>query len=87
MVKTHQLMRWLMYTIPGLDDTIRGFFAIFCHLRSRVNRIFLTLVAKQPQFGRKCPPGPALRIGGPPQSRQQTMALVNLLDVSPDLRE
>jgi hypothetical protein len=45
MVKTQQLMRFETYTIPALDDTMRGFFAIFCHLRSRVNLILLTLVA------------------------------------------
>ena len=45
MVKTQQLMRFEMSTIPALDDKIRGVFAIFCHLRSRVNLIFLTLVA------------------------------------------
>jgi hypothetical protein len=53
MVKTQQLMRFEAYTIPALDDTILGFFAIFCHLRSRVNLIFLTLVANPPQFRRK----------------------------------
>jgi hypothetical protein len=45
MVKTQQLMRFEMYTIPALDDAIRGFGGIFCHLRSRVNQSFLTLVA------------------------------------------
>ena len=50
MVKTQQLMRFERYTIPGLNDTIRGFFAIFCHLRSGVNLIFLTLVANYRNF-------------------------------------
>jgi hypothetical protein len=53
MVKTQQLMRFEVYTIPALDDTIRGFFANFCHLRSRVNLIFLTLVANLPQWRHK----------------------------------
>jgi hypothetical protein len=53
MVKTQQLMRFGVYTIPALDDTIRGFFAIFCHLRSSVNPIFLTPGAKLPQFRHK----------------------------------
>ena len=53
MVKTQQLMRFEMYTIPALDDTLRGFFAIFCHLRSGVNLILLTLGANLTQFRRK----------------------------------
>ncbi len=54
-------MRFEMYTIPALDDTIRGFFAIFCHLRSRVNLIFLTLVASYRNSATNETPGPALR--------------------------
>jgi hypothetical protein len=61
MVKTHQLMRWLMYPIPALDATIRGFFAIFCHLRSRVNQIFLRLVARYRNSTTNEAPGPATR--------------------------
>ena len=57
MVKTQQLMRFERYTIPALDDTIRGFFAIFCHLRSRVNRIFLTLVTSYRNFATNKPHG------------------------------
>jgi hypothetical protein len=53
MVKTQQLMRFERYTIPALDDTILGFSAIFCHLRSRVNLILLTLVANLPQCRHK----------------------------------
>ena len=65
MVKTQQLMRFETYTIPALDDTIRGFFAIFCHLRSRVNLIFLTLVASY----RNSATNEALRAGAAARSQ------------------
>jgi hypothetical protein len=61
MVKTQQLMRFEPYTIPALDDTIRGFFAIFCPLRSRVNLIFLTHVANYRNSATNEAPRPALR--------------------------
>jgi hypothetical protein len=63
MVKTQQLMRFETYTIPALGDTIRGFFAILCHLRSRVNPIFLTLVANYHNSATNEATGPALRPG------------------------
>jgi hypothetical protein len=63
MVKTQQLMRFEMYTILALDDTIRGFFAMFCRLGSRVNLILLTLVADYRNFTTNGAPGPATRPG------------------------
>ena len=63
MVKTQYLMRFLRYPIPVLDDTIRGFFAIFCHLRSGVNLIFLTLVSNWRNSATNETPGPAPRPG------------------------
>jgi hypothetical protein len=71
MVKTQQLMRFERYTIPALDDTIRGFFAIFCHLRSRVNQIFLTLVAKRHESATNETPEPALRPGHIGEDRKE----------------
>jgi hypothetical protein len=70
MVKTQQLMRFEMYTIPAFGDTIRGFLAIFCHLRSRVNPIFLTLVSSYRNFATNEAPGPALRPGHIGKDRQ-----------------
>ena len=62
MVKTQQLMRFEMYTIPAFGDKILGVFAIFCHLRSVVNLIFLTLVANYRNPATIEAPGPALRL-------------------------
>jgi hypothetical protein len=50
MVKTQQLIRFEMYPIPAFDDAMLGFFAIFCHLRSGVNPLFLRLVANWRNF-------------------------------------
>ena len=69
-------MRFETYTIPALDDTIRGFFAIFCPLRSRINPIFLTLVTNYRTFATNQAPDPnrsrglLARIGNSPREQR-----------------